>query len=376
MKYVRITIFSLILLALSVCVGLAQNDAGKWTIGIRGGANLWLCDYNKYKVGDGGELMLRYGITDYFSAGLSAGYEDLKAFQDPLSTYPRLTDPYLKLRAIPISLAGYFHLAPNSSLNPYIFAGFGDMIYQRRNGAGVYIPSNSYTTTVNIPMGLGFEIPMSEKIYFSTVFGYNVTDDNTDNIKVDRLDSYGSVKIGLNFRVGSSEPAQVAQETYIPKEPVTRVETVYVEKPIVQTKTDTLYITKTVEVEKPAAPPTDLSKVEKGQSMTLEGILFDKGSAKITKSSEAVLAGVVKTLADNPDIMVEIQGHTDNTGNETANMKLSARRADAVKAYLVQNGIAKDRLTAKGYGQTKPAASNDTPEGRAKNRRIQFLRTN
>jgi outer membrane protein OmpA-like peptidoglycan-associated protein len=127
---------------------------------------------------------------------------------------------------------------------------------------------------------------------------------------------------------------------------------------------------------KPVEPPTDISKVEKGQSITLEGILFETGSAKITASSEEVLAKVVKTLTDNPDIKVEIQGHTDDKGKEAANMKLSERRANSVKTYLVKNGIAKDRLTAKGYGQTKPVASNDTPEGREKNRRIEFLRTN
>jgi outer membrane protein OmpA-like peptidoglycan-associated protein len=126
---------------------------------------------------------------------------------------------------------------------------------------------------------------------------------------------------------------------------------------------------------KPVEPQTDISKVEKGQSITLEGILFETGSAKITPASEAVLAKVIQTLKDNPDINVEIQGHTDNKGRESANLKLSERRANSVKTYLVTKGIEKARLTSKGFGQTKPVASNDTPEGREKNRRIEFLRT-
>jgi outer membrane protein OmpA-like peptidoglycan-associated protein len=126
---------------------------------------------------------------------------------------------------------------------------------------------------------------------------------------------------------------------------------------------------------KPVEPPTDISKVEKGQSITLEGILFETGSANITPSSEDVLAKVIQTLKDNPDINVEIQGHTDSKGKESSNQKLSERRANSVKTYLVTKGIAKPRLTSKGFGQSKPVASNDTPEGREKNRRIEFLRT-
>jgi outer membrane protein OmpA-like peptidoglycan-associated protein len=123
-------------------------------------------------------------------------------------------------------------------------------------------------------------------------------------------------------------------------------------------------------------PKGDISKVEKGQSMVLEGIVFETNKATITAASDSILAKVVETLNANPDITVEIQGHTDNKGSDALNTKLSQKRADAVKAYLVKKGIEKKRLTSKGYGSEKPVASNDTDEGRQKNRRIEFLRTN
>ncbi len=79
-------------------------------------------------------------------------------------------------------------------------------------------------------------------------------------------------------------------------------------------------------------------------------------------------------MQDNPTIRVEIQGHTDNIGSDAYNQKLSERRAQSVVTYLVQNfGIDISRLTAKGYGESKPIASNDNAEGRALNRRVQFF---
>jgi OOP family OmpA-OmpF porin len=80
----------------------------------------------------------------------------------------------------------------------------------------------------------------------------------------------------------------------------------------------------------------------------------------------------VDLLKRNPDMTVEIQGHTDNIGPKEYNQGLSERRANAVMNYLVKKGIAKERLSAKGYGFSAPLASNETKEGRAKNRRVQF----
>jgi outer membrane protein OmpA-like peptidoglycan-associated protein len=91
--------------------------------------------------------------------------------------------------------------------------------------------------------------------------------------------------------------------------------------------------------------------------------------------SYKILDEVVSVLIDNQKFDIEVQGHTDNVGNDAYNMKLSQSRADAVRAYLVSHGVEASRLVSKGYGFHQPLVPNDTPANRALNRRVQFIRT-
>lgn len=116
-------------------------------------------------------------------------------------------------------------------------------------------------------------------------------------------------------------------------------------------------------------------KAEVGVPIVLDGIVFKTGSAEISPVSEEILMQAFNTLDRHPEIEVEIQGHTDNTGKHAMNMKLSQRRADAVKAWLAKKGIAASRVSTKGYGPDQPSAPNTTEEGKQKNRRIEFMRT-
>jgi len=99
---------------------------------------------------------------------------------------------------------------------------------------------------------------------------------------------------------------------------------------------------------------------------------FDTGNSNVKPSMYKELNKVVTILKNYPHLKIEIQGHTDNVGKELYNSKLSLTRARAVMNYLIKKGISKKRLQAYGYGHAKPIASNDTPEGRALNRRVQL----
>lgn len=121
----------------------------------------------------------------------------------------------------------------------------------------------------------------------------------------------------------------------------------------------------------PTAPPPAAPPPPEPPRFVLMGVQFDTGKATLTSGSHARLDTIVEYLAHKQSARIEISGHTDNVGNKKDNKKLSLQRADAVRAYLVSKGIDASRIQTVGYGDERPIASNDTPEGRQENRRIE-----
>lgn len=111
---------------------------------------------------------------------------------------------------------------------------------------------------------------------------------------------------------------------------------------------------------------------EEPEVITLENVYFDFGKSDVKKESYPELDKIVRLMSENTGIKIEIDAHTDNVGSDDFNLKLSQARAESVLNYLVSNGIYLNRLTAKGYGSTKPLADNNTEQGRQKNRRVEF----
>jgi OmpA-OmpF porin, OOP family len=106
------------------------------------------------------------------------------------------------------------------------------------------------------------------------------------------------------------------------------------------------------------------------------GILFDTGSDRIKPESLPALKKILGLLQNDQSLKFSIEGHTDNQGGSSLNQPLSERRAAGVKTWLVEKGISAERLQTKGLGDSKPIDTNDTPEGRANNRRVEFIRIN
>ncbi len=116
-------------------------------------------------------------------------------------------------------------------------------------------------------------------------------------------------------------------------------------------------------------------KLEEGLVFSFNSIEFETGSAKIASSAYSTLDLLVEIFTDNPNLVVEIAGHTDNTGTEEANTRVSEKRAIAVGDYFISKGVKPEQFITKGYGSAKPTTTNDTEEGRAKNRRVEFTVT-
>ena len=118
----------------------------------------------------------------------------------------------------------------------------------------------------------------------------------------------------------------------------------------------------------PELKPEEKAKIK----AAFDNLLFETGKSIIKESSYISLNGLVNVMSAHEELKLSLEGHTDNVGDDDANMQLSKDRAQAVKQYLMDGGIKGSRITAEGFGETRPVDTNDTPEGRKHNRRVEM----
>ena len=138
-----------------------------------------------------------------------------------------------------------------------------------------------------------------------------------------------------------------------------------------------LYYSDTLQVkentrENPRIYTLCLRPIQKEQTLVLKGIFFDVDDYRLRPESYPELRQLVVFLKQNPEVKIEISGHTDNTGSDQHNYRLSENRAFEVYKYLFLNHIQKERMEYKGYGKDRPLRTNDTEEGRKENRRTEI----
>jgi outer membrane protein OmpA-like peptidoglycan-associated protein len=144
-------------------------------------------------------------------------------------------------------------------------------------------------------------------------------------------------------------------------------------KTVDQSNDESILYVRNIRIAKGAVPLYDRMMTD-GKIITY-GITFDVGKSTVKPESMGEINRIVKLMQDNPDLKFSVEGHTDNTGGADLNQKLSDARSKAVVDKLVETGIAEDRLQPAGKGQSSPIADNSTDEGRAKNRRVEFVKT-
>jgi outer membrane protein OmpA-like peptidoglycan-associated protein len=383
------TILTLAILLVSTILvplnsAFAQDLEGRWVLGFHGGGNLWVTDYNTSVIGPGGLVMLRYGISPAFSAGLLAGYEELKTRQEP--TLPGRS--YLKLHAIPASAVVWVHFASGHTVNPYVYAGLGAMLYKRLDGGGVYIPDSKFITSVHAPVGVGLEIFPSKSVSIALDLGYRVTDDYTDAIKSGKLGGYATAKLGVNIYFGTSDTETQrlrdaearrlrelaeAEALRLKQQAAADAEARRI-KDLADAEARRLKDLADAEARRLAEQRhrDTVIVLEKGKTVVLKGVNFEFNKATLTRDSEIILGRALSALNASPDLRVLIVGHTDHVGSAAYNRDLSLRRANSVKSWLVNRGISAKRLTVAGKGEDEPIDTNETEAGRSNNRRVEF----
>lgn len=122
--------------------------------------------------------------------------------------------------------------------------------------------------------------------------------------------------------------------------------------------------------------PVTIEKVPSDVVMTFKNVLFQSGEAILSPLSYPELDIIASYMKADPNKFIEIYGHTDNDGDEAKNLELSIKRAKAVGSYLIAKGVLSSKVSSTGYGSTKPLGSNETPEGKKQNRRVEFILKN
>ena len=137
-------------------------------------------------------------------------------------------------------------------------------------------------------------------------------------------------------------------------------------------RNERLYYVKNVRIAEGGVKYYD--RVMQDGKIIANGIRFDTGKSTLKPESMGVINEIYQLMNDNPDLKFSVEGHTDNVGDDASNLKLSAERAERVMNTLIDMGISADRLSSKGLGETMPMDDNNVPEGRANNRRVEFVK--
>ena len=444
-------VFAAVLLLATLTI--ADETAGKFGIGVKGGITSYMGDVDGSQIGYTFGITANWWLSDYFGLVLEYNKPTISAEKG---------DDYFKNEMTAMGLMARVKFAPSLAINPYVTAGVLGFDNKPVNKNGNLLPNGANgqykKQSLAIPFGIGAEYFITELISINVEALYNhTTTDWLDDIKGgDSNDGWLSGTVGLVFNFGEpkdtdhdgipdkddADPLHAEDkdgfqdedgapdldndqdgvldvQDLAPMDPEDRdgykdedgrpdpdndgdgIEDVKDAAPNeaedmdgfededgkpdpdndgdgildVNDKCPDQPETKNDYEDEDGCPDKKPEiAVQKGQAIVLPGIQFKTGSATLTNSSKTLLDKVVKTLTDNPEIEIEIRGYTDNTGNYEANVKLSKRRAEAVKQYLVENGINDTRIKTAGYGPDNPIAPNNTKDGRAKNRRIEFYR--
>lgn len=349
LKTLRRTLPAVALMAIPAVVFAGQGPY----VGVEGGVN-WLHSetfYNQVSPGSNN----RFGYAHGYLGGLTAGYAFANGLRSELELDYRRNSIHgggsVKAATAIANIwydykttSGIFHI-----VHPYLGGGVGFGRLGVRQGQG-YKSAFVYQAGAGLDFDVTSHLTASLNYRWMQSGRYNLLENPKSNA---RYRSQAAL-IGVRYSFGSTAMAAMP-----PTKPATAP---------------------------PPPPPPPAKpvchapagfKVDKNchiipQKIILRSVNFKLNKAQLTDAARSTLDGVAASLRQQPKLQVEIDGYTDSTGSATSNLALSQRRAEAVRSYLISDGVKASSLTAHGYGAANPVAGNQTSEGRARNRRVEF----
>lgn len=357
---------------LSATFGFSQTMDKPFSVGVHTGLVDYHGDLNRewFNAGDYNAhvgLTGMYTLNSWLNTGIEVNYGSI-SYHMPITA----ENSQLGFRANILHANAQLRLKFNngkwisedSKFQPYLYLGTGmSHLGARKLDDGQTLTVEGFDWTGNAGLGLTYKI--TDLIGVNYNFNYAMTNhDKRDNLSIGKNDQFMQHSVGVTFSFGKSKNKSDANSSTKMKDS---------DNDGVSDDMDRCPNTaKGVKVDKYGCPVvTDEARVILDNA--LKGILFETGKDVLVESSNSKLDEVAKLLKANSKFKLDIDGHTDNTGGKELNRELSLKRAQAVKNYLVKQGVEESRLNAQGFGDTQPIESNDTPEGRTANRRVELI---
>ncbi len=291
------------------------------------------------------------------------------------------TDPWTKTRTniLGVDFEYLYNFVPCETLSPYSIIGLGVAYGMLDDGANTV---DDYFLDYQFNIGMGFAYSLDDDWKINSEFVYNTLPltwiDGTYGTNGGGLlggldESYMTFKLGLTYTYEKGEKSRLCELYEGVKNDLVDYERI---ENIVKKNTANVGINKD-QVKEALAEVMDAHHKEMApvaeKTVYLSGVNFEFNSSQLTAESYPVLFFAARTLIEKHEMNVVVKGYTDDIGSAKYNKELSQKRADVVKNYLVARGVASTRITAEGCGEEKPIADNKTADGRALNRRIEFI---
>ena len=348
----------------------AQASKDGWAFGLDFVSPRLFSDIAAENIDFGGRVLLQKNLSERAAMRFSLDY---LMFTGQNAIAPiKFTNNTIK-----IGVGAVYNFFPCEEFNPYVGLGGGILYYTVKNAANIL--DKSYFGELTADFFLGGTYHFSEDWFLKVELSENtVSTDKLDGVRAAQgglfggvLDSYTTLGVGLLYYFDQGTKSTYCDEFAAGiKANIDYAKIEEIVRKYASTPTTVDYTLIENIVKKNSAPVKE--KVMTAGNWVLVGVNFESGKSSLTSESYPILVNAVQVLISNPDMKVEIQGHTDNIGSDSFNKKLSEQRAETVKRFLVAKGVAASRLSTVGFGSSNPVSDNKTAEGRSLNRRIEF----